>query len=1280
MKKQYLYKLGKTSKRVASVLSAITLGFGNQLLLPQVGLTQTAGVGITTPSFTIIDDGCTVSSTNADSGDTITIATNLTNSTGSDRAFRVVFRATASRGGTTRNLSEDLLYGGPTYMNRTPSVGGSNWDDSYGQVTNTPIVASGGNFTVRTNFGLNNQQLINALGLSSGSSTPVTFIAEVFSSDFSVYYGAVSASRSVTFNRSCPTGRLTNTTAALLTTNKPVYATTEQITIENATIGAADNTTTPSTSTGSQLPSWGDTLNDIIDIIRLDVPPTGDPEQDYLNNVNTVATSLSSWTRNDSLDSGSRLDERTSANYYYSRIVGTTLIANTNYTSIPASSLIANKYYLVRFQSRLGISGTKSNAGSSSHPVLRPQYTYFAVGSPAPVGGSPDLTVTKTHTGNFSQGGTGTYTITAKNSGTVATSGTATISDTLPTGLTPTSATGTGWTCTISGQTVTCTSTTVVAAGASYPAISLGVNVASNAASSITNTATVAGGGETTTTNNSASDPTTINGVADLTVSKTHTGNFTQGLPGTYTITATNSGGAATSGTVTVSDTLPTGMTPTSASGTGWTCTVSGQIVTCTRSDALAAGTSYPAITLNAVVASNAPASLTNTATISGGGQTNTTNDSASDPTTITAVSDLTIAKTHTGNFTRGSTGSYSIVVTNSGTVATNGTVTVNDTLPAGLTLNGTPSGTGWSCTATSTTAFSCTRLDVLNPGSSYPAITASVNVAQTAANTVTNTATVSGVGEANTNNNSASDATNIVSSADLGITKTDNQTVTTAGSSINYTITATNNGPSTLNSVTVTDTVPSAIQNPTFTPSTGSYNNSTGVWTGLSLATGQSVTLTMTGTVSSTAAGTITNTATVAAPSGTTDPTATNNTATDTTNIYTVAPTAGKVIINEVLYAQTGTTAAANDEFIEIYNASNSTVDLSGWKLMDGNIIANSTDGTGSITGNSSPYTFPSGTTLAAGQYAVIWVGNNTSTNQATGATFQAWLGQSASLNNTGDDVWLYDSQTAIVDYIAYGSGTAINTPPPTSLNLWNTTYQASLSGASNGQSISLTANGQDGNASACWEPTTSGQANGRCTGYLPTRDTDTVGVRVTTVGQNNNGALAPLLLLVKRITAINTTSITSFVDDPNTTNDNSAEWPASSYLKGAIDGGAVKPGDTVEYTIYFLSDGGSSAQKVNMCDLVPANTTFLPDAFASGSGIAQATGSAAPVNLTNAADTDGGQYVTAGSSLPTGVSCNNSNTNGAAIVNLGNIPNAIGSGSPSNSYGFIRFKVKVK
>ena len=150
--------------------------------------------------------------------------------------------------------------------------------------------------------------------------------------------------------------------------------------------------------------------------------------------------------------------------------------------------------------------------------------------------------------------------------------------------------------------------------GASYPAITMTVNVASNAPASVTNTATVSGGGETNTSNNTAGDVTTINTPPDLTITKTHTGNFVQGQTGaTYTITVTNAGGAATSGTVTVTDTLPAGLTATTMSGTNWTCTLA--TLTCTRGDALAAGTSYPAITVTVNVASNAPASVTNTAT-----------------------------------------------------------------------------------------------------------------------------------------------------------------------------------------------------------------------------------------------------------------------------------------------------------------------------------------------------------------------------------------------------------------------------------------------------------------------------------------------------------------------------------------------------------------------------------------------------------------------------------------------------------------------------------------
>ena len=81
--------------------------------------------------------------------------------------------------------------------------------------------------------------------------------------------------------------------------------------------------------------------------------------------------------------------------------------------------------------------------------------------------------------------------------------------------------------------------------------------------------------------------------LASLTISKNHSGNFTQGQTGaTYSITVSNGGTGPTSGTVTVIDTLPTGLTATAISGTGWNCTLG--TLTCTRSDALSASGSYP--------------------------------------------------------------------------------------------------------------------------------------------------------------------------------------------------------------------------------------------------------------------------------------------------------------------------------------------------------------------------------------------------------------------------------------------------------------------------------------------------------------------------------------------------------------------------------------------------------------------------------------------------------------------------------------------------------------
>jgi uncharacterized repeat protein (TIGR01451 family) len=121
-----------------------------------------------------------------------------------------------------------------------------------------------------------------------------------------------------------------------------------------------------------------------------------------------------------------------------------------------------------------------------------------------------------------------------------------------------------------------------------------------------------------------------------LNITKSHTGNFMLSQSGaTYQVTVSNGAGAGmTSGTVTVTESVPNGLTLMSMAGTGWSCPSGGKI--CTRGDSLAGGASYLPITVTVDVAADAQSSLTNQVNVSGGGSALA---SASDPTTITAFS-----------------------------------------------------------------------------------------------------------------------------------------------------------------------------------------------------------------------------------------------------------------------------------------------------------------------------------------------------------------------------------------------------------------------------------------------------------------------------------------------------------------------------------------------------------------------------------------------------------------------------------------------------------------
>ncbi|MGH7992807.1 MAG: DNA/RNA non-specific endonuclease, partial [Limisphaerales bacterium] len=129
---------------------------------------------------------------------------------------------------------------------------------------------------------------------------------------------------------------------------------------------------------------------------------------------------------------------------------------------------------------------------------------------------------------------------------------------------------------------------------------------------------------------------TVLGSIVDLTVGESHTGNFTQGdAADTYIITVSNSGNVPSSGLVTLTDVLPAGLTVTAMSGFGWTADMGS--LTGTRSDTLPGGASYPPVTVTVAVSTNAPAIITNVATISGGDDANSANNTVSDPTTVFA-------------------------------------------------------------------------------------------------------------------------------------------------------------------------------------------------------------------------------------------------------------------------------------------------------------------------------------------------------------------------------------------------------------------------------------------------------------------------------------------------------------------------------------------------------------------------------------------------------------------------------------------------------------------
>jgi len=337
-----------------------------------------------------------------------------------------------------------------------------------------------------------------------------------------------------------------------------------------------------------------------------------------------------------------------------------------------------------------------------------------------------------------------------------------------------------------------------------------------------------------------------------------------------YTVQITNNGPDPTSGTTTVVDTLPAGVTGASGSGTNWSCGApSGGTITCTSTDVIASTGTFPNLTFTMTAPPNS-GTASDTATVSNANDSNGANNSATGNTTVNAVTDLQITKSGPGGVTSGQNISYTVTVRNNGPSTATG-VTVSDPTPANLTF---VSNSG-ACTS----AYPCS-LGTLAAGQSMT-ITSTYSTSANFSGNVTNTATVSGTeSDPNNTNNSASATTNVGTQADLTITKVGPASANT-GQNITYTVSVKNNGPSDATSVVVSDTTPTGLA---FISNSGGCTTAYPCSLG-TIISGQTVTISSTYSVPANFSGTgVTNTASVT--SAINDPNTTDNSASASTAI----------------------------------------------------------------------------------------------------------------------------------------------------------------------------------------------------------------------------------------------------------------------------------------------------------------------------------------------------------------------------------------------------------
>ena len=413
-----------------------------------------------------------------------------------------------------------------------------------------------------------------------------------------------------------------------------------------------------------------------------------------------------------------------------------------------------------------------------------------------------------------------------------------------------------------------------MASGTSHT-IAIYGDIASTVTSVDQNTATVTSDTFDNVLTNNAASCTNLLTYADVSVSKT----CHDLVPGkadqpAYTIVVTNNG-PNTASNVLLSDSLPSQVTDAKFAIDGstesdWTGS--------TTFASMASGTSHT-IVIYGDLASTVTSVDQNTATVTSDTFDNVLTNNAASCTNLLTYADVSVSKTcHDLVPGKADQPAYTIVVTNNGpNTASN--VLLSDSLPsqvtnAKFTIDGSTES-DWTGSTTFASMASGTSHTIAIYG----------DIASTVTSVDQNTATVTSDTFDNVLTNNAASCTNLLTYADVSVSKTCHDLVPGKADQLAYTIVVTNSGPNTASNVLLSDSLPSQVTNAKFTIDGSTESDWTGSTTFASMASGTSHTIAIYGDIASTVTSVDQNTATVT--SDTFDNVLTNNAA-SCTNLLT--------------------------------------------------------------------------------------------------------------------------------------------------------------------------------------------------------------------------------------------------------------------------------------------------------------------------------------------------------------------------------------------------------